>query len=284
MNALDENPNTRAWAEMGRRVIAHRRPRAILMISAHWMTRGTAVTAMTKPETIHDFGAFPQALFNVRYPAPGAPDIAQEVMQCVANAGLSVMADTDWGLDHGTWSVLVKAFPKADIPVLQLSLNRAFSPREHFSLGRALRPLRDAGILIAGTGNVVHNLPAMNWSLPDSGHDWAQRFHAVIRDAIANNRPDDVIDFAKYGRDASLSIPTPEHYFPVLYALGARHDDDTLTFESERLEYGSLSMLTFSLYGALPGMPLSATSATSVASASDGAHHAARQTTTEPAR
>jgi 4,5-DOPA dioxygenase extradiol len=255
MNALDDNPNTRAWAEMGRAVIARRRPRAIVMVSAHWMTRGSAITAMAHPETIHDFGAFPQALFNVRYPAPGAPEIAREVIDCLSSAGLTVTPDNDWGFDHGSWSVLVKAFPNADIPVLQLSLNRQFSPREHFALGQALRPLRDADILVAASGNVVHNLPAMNWSLPESGHDWAQRFHTVIREAIANNQPDEVVDFVKHGRDAALSIPTPEHYLPVLYALGARHEDDVLRFESERVEYGSLSMLSFSLHDAFERAP-----------------------------
>ncbi len=266
MNALEDNANTRAWAEMGRHVLSRRRPRAIVMVSAHWMTRETAVTAMAQPQTIHDFGAFPQALFDVQYPAPGAPDVARELIECAAAAGIAVTPDERWGFDHGTWSVLVKAMPEADIPVLQLSLNRAFSPRDHFALGRALRPLRDANVLLAGSGNIVHNLPAMNWSRPDSGYDWAQRFHTVIRNAIAANQSDDVIDFARHGRDAAMSIPTAEHYLPVLYALGARHDDDMLRFESERVEYGSLSMLSFSLQSISP-----LTQATNGAFASTGA-------------
>lgn len=240
MNALDDNRATRAWASMG---AAAGKPRAILMISAHWLTRGTAVTAMPNPRTIHDFGAFPPALFAQRYPAPGDPVLAQRVAQLLAP--LPVSLDQNWGFDHGTWSVLVKAFPDAHIPVVQLSMDRNRDARYHYELGRALRPLRDEGVLIAASGNIVHNLSAMDWNTPASGFGWAQSFHDHIERAIVEDRPDDVIDYEKAGVPAMQSVPSPDHYWPVLYALGARHADDALAFESNFLEYGSLSMLSF---------------------------------------
>ncbi|SDR51120.1 4,5-DOPA dioxygenase extradiol [Paraburkholderia fungorum] len=242
MNALEDNRATRAWASMG---AAAGTPRAILMISAHWLTRGTAVTAMSQPRTIHDFGAFPPALFAQQYPAPGDPALASRVAELLAP--LPVTLDDRWGFDHGTWSVLGKAFPDARIPVVQVGMNRSCDARCHYELGRALRPLRDEGVLIAASGNIVHNLPAMDWSKPDSGYAWAQTFHDRIANAIAGNRPDEVIDYEKAGAIALHSVPTPDHYWPVLYALGARHDDDDVSFESNFLEYGSLSMLSFIL-------------------------------------
>lgn len=242
MNALDDNRATRSWAAMG---AAAGTPRAILMISAHWLTRGTAVTAMTKPRTIHDFGAFPPTLFAQQYPAPGDPALAARVAELLAP--LPVSPDEHWGFDHGTWSVLLKAFPDANVPVVQLGMDRTRDARYHYELGRALRPLRDEGVLIAASGNIVHNLPAMDWSAPDSGYGWAQTFHDHILSAIAENRPDDVIDYEKAGTPALRSVPTPDHYWPVLYALGARHEDDDVAFTSNFLEYGSLSMLSFAL-------------------------------------
>jgi 4,5-DOPA dioxygenase extradiol len=242
MNALDDNRATRAWAAMG---AAAGTPRAILMISAHWLTRGTAVTAMQKPRTIHDFGAFPPALFAQQYPAPGDPELAARVAELLAP--LPVTLDEKWGFDHGTWSVLVKAFPDANVPVVQLSMDRHADARHHYEIGRALRPLRDEGVLIAASGNIVHNLPAMDWSTPSSGFGWAQTFHDHIQSAIAEDRPDDVIDFEKAGTAAQRSVPTPDHYWPVLYALGARHADDDVAFQTDFLEYGSLSMLSFTL-------------------------------------
>lgn len=242
MNALEDNRATRAWAAMGE---AAGTPRAILMISAHWLTRGTAVTAMSEPRTIHDFGAFPPALFAQRYPAPGDPALARRVAELLDP--LPVTLDDKWGFDHGTWSVLGKAFPDARIPVVQVGMNRSCDARGHYELGRALRPLRDEGVLIAASGNIVHNLPAMDWSKPDSGYGWAQAFHERIANAIAENRPDDVIDYESAGPVALHAVPTPDHYWPVLYALGARHDDDEVSFASNFLEYGSLSMLSFVL-------------------------------------
>jgi len=250
MNAIDDNRATQGWASMG---AAAGRPRAILMISAHWQTRGVAVTAMPQPRTIHDFGAFPKALFDQRYPAPGDPRLAQRVAELLAP--LPVTLDERWGFDHGAWSVLVKAFPHADIPVIQLGMDRTRDARFHYELGRALRPLRDEGVLIAASGNVVHNLPAMDWGSPTAGFDWAQRFHDHVLKAIVEDRPDDVIDYQIAGEAAARSIPTPDHYWPFLYALGARHANDSVRIETNFLEYGSLSMLSFVLGERACGLP-----------------------------
>lgn len=242
MNALDDNRATRAWASMG---AAAGTPRAILMISAHWLTHGTAVTAMERPQTVHDFGAFPRTLFEQRYPAPGDPALARRVTELLAP--LTVSLDERRGFDHGTWSVLVKAFPEANIPVVQLSMDLARDASSHYELGRALRPLRDEGVLIAASGNIVHNLPAMDWSMPTAGFTWAQSFHDYVVEAIVEDTPDDVIDYEFAGPAARQAVPTPDHYWPMLYALGARYPEDTVRLESNFLEYGSLSMLSFVL-------------------------------------
>jgi 4,5-DOPA dioxygenase extradiol len=242
MNALDDNRATRAWAALGASVA---KPRAILMISAHWLPRGVAVTAMDAPRTIHDFGAFPAALFAQRYPAPGDPALARRVAELLAPE--PVKLDETWGFDHGTWSVLLKAYPDADIPVVQLGLDRTRDARAHYELGRALRPLRDEGVLIAASGNVVHNLGAMDWRARDSAYDWAQSFNDYIVDAIVENRPEDAIRFMERGAMAERSVPSPDHYWPLLYALGARHADDPVRLETNFLEHGSLSMLSFML-------------------------------------
>jgi len=239
MIALESNDTTRAWAEIAGAI---GKPKAILMISAHWLTRGTAVTAMERPKTIHDFGAFPQALFDVQYPALGDPDLAARVREILAP--MPVMADmTEWGLDHGAWSVLCKAYPGADVPVVQLSMDATKPPAWHYELGKKLAPLRDEGVLIVGSGNIVHNLGAMNRSVRDGGeYDWAVRFNDTIRSAIANDTPAAVVNYAAQGKDAVLSVPNPDHYWPLLYVLGARAAGDTVTFGPDHIEHGSLSM------------------------------------------
>ena len=244
MIALADNAVTRSWATIAGRI---RRPRAILSISAHWLTRGTAVTAMTEPPTIHDFGAFPQALFDVQYPAPGDPELAARVATLLAPT--QVTLDTEsWGLDHGTWSVLCKAYPNADIPVVQLSMDMSLSPAGHFEIGRRLRPLRDEDILIIGTGNIVHNLRLMDWNNPAvAPYPWAQRFNDHIRRSVALNQPALAVDFASLGEDAALSVPSPDHYWPLLYVLGARYDDDDVSFGPDHIEHGSLSMTSVKL-------------------------------------
>ncbi|PZU57632.1 MAG: 4,5-DOPA dioxygenase extradiol [Sphingobium sp.] len=238
MVALEKSDTTRAWADIAARI---GKPRAILCVSAHWLTRGTAVTAMRQPPTIHDFGAFPQALFDVQYPAPGDPELALRIRDLLAPMPVSV--DQSWGLDHGTWSVLVHAFPEADVPVVQLGMDVAKSPAEHWAIGQALRPLRDEGVLIMGTGNIVHNLPAMDWGNPTAPpYPWAKRFNDTMLDAIVADRPETVIDFEAMGEDAKLSVPTPDHFWPLLYVLGARHPGERAELAPNFIHHKSLSM------------------------------------------
>ncbi|MDO8654165.1 MAG: 4,5-DOPA dioxygenase extradiol [Undibacterium sp.] len=242
MNALEDNPYTCAWESFGTR-FPH--PKAILAISAHWTTRGTAVTAMSSPKTIHDFGGFPQALFDMRYPAPGDPALAARVAQLLAP--LPVHLDQSWGLDHGTWSVLVKTYPDANIPVLQLSLDITQPPAYHFALGQKLATLRDEGVMIIASGNVVHNLGRLD---PRSkGFDWANRFNDAIRLSIQNGQFDQVVDYQSLGQDATLSVPTSEHFLPLLYVLGARIGDEPVEIVTEGMEMGAISMMSVVLGG-----------------------------------
>lgn len=240
MNAIERNASTASWERIGRAIAP--RPQAILCISAHWCTRGTGVTAMARPRTIHDFGAFPRELFAVQYPAPGSPALAARVRELLAP--LAVVPDQQWGLDHGTWSVLVKAYPEADIPVVQLSMDVALPPARHYEIGRRLAPLREEGVLIAGSGNVVHNLGRMNWDPATPPYPWAQRFHDYVRTAIAEDTPQRVVDYLSQGEDAALAVPSPDHYWPLLYVLGARRPADRVRFEVDAVEHGSLSMLS----------------------------------------
>jgi 4,5-DOPA dioxygenase extradiol len=240
MIALETNETSRAWEVMA---AAMPRPRAILAISAHWETRGTAVTGMLRPKTIHDFGAsFPKALFDLEYPAPGDPALAARVAALLSPR--PVYQDRDqWGLDHGTWSVLVKAYPDAAIPVVQLSLDVTLTPAERIAIGRKLAPLRDEGVLIMGTGNIVHNLSAMNWGERDCApFDWSARFLGEIRDAILEDEPERAANFAALGEDARRAAPTPEHFWPLLYVLGARLPGDRARLVNDRIEHGSLGM------------------------------------------
>ncbi|MGF7148064.1 4,5-DOPA dioxygenase extradiol [Sphingomonas zeicaulis] len=238
MVALEKSAVTRTWNAIAERV---GKPKAILCISAHWLTRGTAVTAMPQPRTIHDFGAFPQALFDVQYPAPGDPELAGRVRELLSP--MPVTIDQGWGLDHGTWSVLVHAYPEADVPVVQLGMDVGKSPADHWAVGRLLRPLRDEGVLIIGTGNIVHNLPAMDWGNPNApAYPWAERFNTTMVDAIAEDRPEVVIDFEAMGEAAKLSVPTPDHFWPLLYVLGARHDGEPAEFQPNFIHHKSLSM------------------------------------------
>jgi 4,5-DOPA dioxygenase extradiol len=238
MVALERSDTTRAWGAIAQTI---GKPRAILCISAHWMTRGTAVTAMPHPRTIHDFGAFPQALFDMRYPAPGNPELAERIRTLLAP--MNVALDHGWGLDHGTWTVLVHAYPEADVPVVQLSMDVAKSPAAHWEVGQRLRSLRDEGVLIMGTGNIVHNLPAMDWDNPAAApYPWAARFNAAMLEAVAEDRPQGVIEFEALGEDARLSVPTPDHFWPLLYVLGARHPGEPARFGPDFIHHKSLGM------------------------------------------
>ncbi|AJP71300.1 4,5-DOPA-extradiol-dioxygenase [Sphingomonas hengshuiensis] len=238
MVALEISDTTRAWRGIADQMP---RPKAILCISAHWQTRGTAVTAMPQPRTIHDFGAFPPALFAMQYPAPGDPELAHRVRDLLAPMPVSL--DTGWGLDHGTWTVLVHAYPDADIPVVQLGMDLAKTPEQHWAVGQALRPLRDEGVLIMGTGNIVHNLPAMDWGNPDAPpYPWAARFNAAMLDAVATDQPQRVMEYAALGEDAALSVPSPDHFLPLLYVLGARHPGEPAAFGPDFIHHKSLGM------------------------------------------
>lgn len=245
MIALETNDITKTWKAMGE---SFGKPKAILCVSAHWLTRGVGVTAMTAPRTIHDFGSsFPQALFDVQYPAPGSPELAARVRDLLAPQPVSLDYKA-WGLDHGTWSVLSKAYPKADVPVVQLSMDASKPPEWHFELAKRLAPLRDEGVLIVGTGNIVHNLPAMDWGQRHCApYDWSLRFNDYIKQAIVDDAPERVVDFASQGQDASRSVPTPDHFWPLLYVLGARLPGDTVSFAPDHIEHGSLSMTSVTL-------------------------------------
>jgi 4,5-DOPA dioxygenase extradiol len=238
MLAITKNPWTASWRTLADQIP---RPRAILSVSAHWYTRGIGVTAMAQPKTIHDFGGFPQALFDMQYPAPGDPSLAERVRSLLAPR--EVHLDHEWGLDHGTWSVLVHAYPDADIPVVQLSIDGSQSAEYHYAIGRALAPLRDEGVLIIGSGDVVHNLRMMQRSNA-TAFDWALRFETKVRELIEARDHQPLINYESLGRDATLSIPTPDHYLPLLYVLGAQQDDDKVSFPTEGNDMASVSMLS----------------------------------------
>jgi 4,5-DOPA dioxygenase extradiol len=239
MNALLINPFTEAWRRFGERAP---RPKAILSISAHWFVPETGVTISTAPRTLHDFGGFPRELYQVNYPAPGDPGLARRVQKLLQP--LPVALDDSWGLDHGSWSVLRHVYPAADVPIVQLSINEAQPPSFHFEIGRKLAPLRAEGVLIAGSGNLVHNLHAYAWGrhMPDP-YDWAVRFEAEAKGLLVSGEHKTLVDYEKLGRDALLAIPTPDHYLPLLYVIGARQSGDKITFPVEGVDGGSISML-----------------------------------------
>lgn len=240
MNSITDNVWSRAWTALGQ---ALPRPRAVLCISAHWYVGETAATAMERPRTIHDFGGFPRELFSVEYPAPGDPALAHRVQALLAPT--PVRADLEWGLDHGAWSVLRRMFPAADVPVVQLSIDATQPPGTHYALGQRLAPLRDEGILLLASGNVVHNLHAYAWgrrSVPP--FDWTVRFEAKVRELILQGDHAALSNYPALGPDATLAIPTPDHYLPLLYVLGASRPDDAVSFPTEGAEGGSMSMLS----------------------------------------
>jgi len=247
MNALERNRFSSAWADFGASVP---RPRAILVVSAHWYVNVTAVTAMARPRTIHDFYGFPRELFEVQYPAPGSPELAGEVAELVRPIHVGLDRD-GWGLDHGTWSVLVHAFPRADVPVVQLSIDARQDLDFHLELGARLAPLRERGVLIVGSGNLVHNLRMLDWSAPDEGFDWARRFDRAAHEVLVT-RPADLPRLRSHP-DYARSVPTPDHFLPLLYVAGlASASSRPLEPLVEGLTYGSISMAAYGLDATVP--------------------------------
>jgi 4,5-DOPA dioxygenase extradiol len=239
LNALLHNAYTRAWAALGAEIP---RPSAVLAISAHWYVPGVAATSMPSPRTIHDFGGFPRELYDVQYPAPGSPELASRVKELLSP--LPVMLDESWGLDHGTWSVLLHVFPEADVPVVQLSIDETQPARFHYELGARLRPLRDEGVLVLGSGDLVHNLHAYAWGRREvEPYDWALRFEARAREWIVSGNHQPLIGYEALGKDALLAVPTPDHYLPLLYVLGAAMPGERVAFPVEGMDGGSVSML-----------------------------------------
>lgn len=240
MNAIEENEFVAGFRRIGSQLP---RPNAILCVSAHWETRGTWVTAMEKPRTIHDFGGFPKALYEVQYPAPGSPTLAQETAQLIQKT--SVGLDYQWGLDHGAWSVIKHLFPKADVPVIQMSLDYTQPPRWHYELAQELAALRRKGVLIVGSGNMVHNLRLVAWDrLNDTGfaYDWATEASEKMKQYICSGDAQPLINYAAQGKAFQLAIPTPEHYLPLLYALALRHKDEPVELFNDRPVAGALTM------------------------------------------
>lgn len=238
MNAIEDNAFHRAWQSLGKTLP---RPQAILSISAHWLTSETKVTGMAHPQTIHDFGGFPQKLFDQQYPAPGSPEYAKLTQQLVSYS--HIQSDDSWGLDHGTWSVLLPMYPAADIPVYQLSLVYAKSPQYHYEIGKQLSALRDKGVLIIGSGNLVHNLGMVDWGGTGKKYDWALEFDTKFKEWIDKGDHRSILDYQQLlGRTASLAHPTYDHLLPLFYILGLQSSQDKVTYFNDTFDMGSISM------------------------------------------
>lgn len=240
MNGIEDNAFSQRWKAMAKEIPI---PKAVVVVSAHWLSRGTKVTAMDFPKTIHDFGGFPQALFDVQYPAPGSPELAKETASIIKST--QVELDHDWGLDHGAWTIIRHMYPEANIPILQLSIDYTKGPQYHYDLSKELAALRKKGVLIIGSGNMVHNLRMVAWDKmeePEYGYDWAltinEKFKQLINDG--NHKP--LIQYESLGREAQLAIPTPEHYWPLLYTLGLKNGKDNISFFNDKAVGGSLTM------------------------------------------
>ncbi len=240
MNAIEDNAFSQRWQQMGKEIPT---PKAVVVVSAHWLTKGTMVTAMPSPKTIHDFGGFPQALFDIQYPAPGSPELATEIQKLITNPAVEL--DHDWGLDHGTWSVVKHMYPDADIPVLQLSIDYYKPAAYHYELAKQLLSLRKKGVLIIGSGNMVHNLRMVAWDKlnePEYGFDWALEMNDIFKNKISNGFHKELIQYEKLHKAATLAIPTPDHYYPLLYILALQTDNDKVEFFNDKAVGGSLTM------------------------------------------
>jgi 4,5-DOPA dioxygenase extradiol len=242
MNAIEENQFVTGWRNM---IVNIEIPKAILCISAHWETQGTFVTAMNNPRTIHDFGGFPQKLFDVQYKAPGNPDLAAFTKKTIQST--DVQLDYNWGLDHGCWSVIKQMYPKADIPVIQLSIDYTKPLRYHLALAKELTALRSKGVLIIGSGNMVHNLRKVDWEKENSGYDWAIEANEGLKKMIKNEEMDKLTSLNTMSSAYQLAVPTPEHYIPLLYTLGLKEKDELITFYNDTMVMGSLSMTSLKI-------------------------------------
>lgn len=247
MNAIEDNDFVRGWIAVGKNLP---RPSAILCISAHWETRGTWVTAMEKPPTIHDFGGFPEKLYEIQYPAPGNPELAKETMALISKAEVGL--DHKWGLDHGTWSVIMHMYPEADVPVIQLSLDYYQPPRYHYELAKGIAPLREKGVLIVGSGNIVHNLGRVAWDKPadkEYGYDWAIEAKEKMKKFILTGDHNSLINYTSQGEAFRLAIPTPEHFLPLIYILALKEENETVSFFNDKNIGGSLAMTSVKIWG-----------------------------------
>ncbi len=245
MNAIEENEFVQGFRNIGSEI---EKPKAILVISAHWETRGTFVTAMENPATIHDFGGFPQALFDVQYPAPGSPELADAVKETIKSK--EVHLDDKWGLDHGSWSVVKHLYPNADVPIIQMSIDYSMSPAQHYALAKELAGLRKKGVLIIGSGNNVHNLRMVSWQhLNTVGYafDWAKEANEKMKEYIMDRNHQPLIDFHKQGRAFELAIPTPEHYLPMIYALALQDKNEDLLIFNDEAVAGALTMTSLKI-------------------------------------
>jgi len=245
MNAIEENQFTEGWKAISRTIPI---PDAVLCISAHWATKGTFVTAMRKPKTIHDFGGFPRKLYDVQYPAPGSPELANEIKKIVINTSIGL--DEAWGLDHGCWSVMKHLFPSADITVIQLSLDYSKSPGDHYNLAKELKSLRKKEVLIIGSGNMVHNLGMVAWDKmdePEYGYDWAIEAGEKMKKYILSDDHNKLIDYKSQGREFILAVPTPEHFLPLLYVLALKEENEKVTIFNDKPVMGSLTMTSIKI-------------------------------------
>lgn len=245
MNAIEENEFVDGWRNIGKTIP---KPNSILCISAHWETRGTYVTAMEHPKTIHDFGGFPGELYEVQYPAPGSPELAKETKRIIkkTEAGL----DEKWGLDHGTWSVVKHLYPEADVPVIQLSMDYTKEPQYHYDLAKEVSSFRKKGVLIIGSGNIVHNLGMADWEnidTPGFGYDWAIEANEKFRKLILSDDHKTLINYRSQGREVNLAVPTPEHFIPLLYCLALKQENETVKIFNDKAVAGSLSMTSIKI-------------------------------------
>ncbi|MEJ1241350.1 4,5-DOPA dioxygenase extradiol [Chryseolinea sp. T2] len=237
MNGIEDNEFSQSWQTLGHTLS---KPKAVIVISAHWLTAGTRITAMDYPQTIHDFGGFPKALFDVQYPAPGSPILANEMMSLIRST--QVEPDHDWGLDHGAWTIVRHMYPDASIPVLQLSIDYTKPASYHYELAKELGELRKRGVLLLTSGNMVHNLRIINWNLPVSGYDWAIESNEIFKKHLLDGNHKGLIEYERLGSAVRMAIPTPEHYLPLIYAIGLQEKVDAVTIFNDKTLMGSISM------------------------------------------